>query len=112
MIEVRESEVDGLGVFSKEYISKGTIIEVCPFIVLEQPFMLLDNKLKEYVFSFDNKCSIVFGNGSMYNHSDDNNVNWLFNPKQCIFYANRNIMKGEELFICYGEEYKKNVKTI
>jgi hypothetical protein len=39
-IEVRDSLTHGRGVFAKEDINEGEIIENCHFTILEQPFIL------------------------------------------------------------------------
>ena len=67
-IEVRDSLTHGRGVFAKEDISEGEIIENCHFTILEQPFLSIDKKLQEYVFawpktSFASKSVVVWGSG-------------------------------------------------
>ena len=42
----------------------------------------------------------------MYNHSDDYNVDYDQTQENTMVYtANRDIQKGEELYISYGDDY-------
>jgi hypothetical protein len=52
----------------------------------------------------------VLGNGMIYNHSKNNNIDYEVDIKNMIFEytANKKIKKGEELLINYGEQYWKN----
>jgi SET domain-containing protein len=118
-IEVRYSPISGRGVFTKTKIEKGEVIESCHFLILEKKFIDLDKKLQEYVFSWPKnssnaKSAIVFGFGSIYNHSRDNNVDWETDEKNNLFrfFAIKPIENGEEIFINYGLAYEQIVKTI
>jgi hypothetical protein len=64
----------GYGVFAREDIRKGEILETAPFIEIpkEVVYTSQPNLLQDYVFtSHVNKghVIVVFGYGSMYNHS-------------------------------------------
>ena len=54
----------------------------------------------------------VLGNGMIYNHATVNNVDCRMNFKDfCFCYsANREIKRGEELFINYGQSSRKDLK--
>jgi SET domain-containing protein len=54
----------------------------------------------------------VLGNGMIYNHAELNNVDCRMNFKDfCFCYsANRDIKRGEELFINYGQSSRKDLK--
>lgn len=118
-IEVKNSHISGRGVFAKEDIEINEIIEECHHITLDNSFNYIDNKLKEYVFSwpknvYNGKSTIVLGWGSIYNHSNDNNADWVTDENKNVFrfYAIKKIKKGEEIFTNYGEAYVKTLKTV
>ena len=106
------SPIHGYGVFASEDISKGEIIEECPVIKLNNTkFEELPKGIQEYAFSWkfgiSQIPSIVMGYGGVYNHSDNNNLEYYSdNAKNVMVYkSNRDINKGEELFVNYGQEY-------
>ena len=118
-IEVKPSPISGMGVFAKENIKSNEVIETCHFTILEKSFQQIDNKLKEYVFSWPKtfwggKSAVVWGFGSIYNHSRNNNVDWVTDEENNLFkfFTIKDIKKGEEICSDYGEAYKKVVKTI
>lgn len=118
-IEVKKSQIEGRGVFAKEDIKSNEVIEISHFTTLKQPFSQIDDKLKEYVFSWPKnvwggKSVIVWGFASIYNHSDNNNVDWVTDEENNLFkfFTIKDIKKGEEICSDYGEAYKKVVKTI
>tara|TARA_Y100000361_G_C11047998_1_gene283580 strand:+ start:64 stop:564 length:501 start_codon:yes stop_codon:yes gene_type:complete len=53
--------------------------------------------------------AIVMGYGMMYNHSEENNIDYDINYDTITvdYIANKNIKKHEELFVNYGEAYFK-----
>ena len=63
-IYVSESKISGRGVFAKEDIKAGEILEECHFIELnEKDFNNIDPVLKDYVFTFpigNNNSCVVF----------------------------------------------------
>ncbi len=118
-IEVKPSHISGMGVFAKENIKANEVIETCHFTILEQSFPQIDNKLKEYVFSWPKtvwggKSVVVWGFGSVYNHSKNNNADWVTDEENNLFkfFTIKDIKKGEEICTNYGEAYEKIVKTI
>ena len=106
---VKPSKIHGMGVFATTDIKKGQIVEEC--CVLRIPWKCIeDSVLLHYVFNGndDENVSLVLGDGSIYNHSSKPNVEpvWYQEEESYVCYcALRNIKKGEELFIDYGEEY-------
>lgn len=110
---IQESSIPeaGRGVFAKQDIKKDEIISVCPFIVEDNSEKIEESIISDYVFiniDDENKRSIVLGNCSMYNHKEDYNVSYYQSTKphnNMIFFAERDIKKGEELFISYGTDY-------
>jgi len=115
-IELTMDSISGRGVKAIDDIKENDIIEICPY--------LEDNKdnfqgiLKDYIFKSktDNKSLLAFGLCSIYNHNDENNVGHAVNydNQTFIIKANRDIKKGEELFLNYGSGYwsSRNIKKL
>jgi SET domain-containing protein len=114
-VYVNKSDVHGWGVFAKQKIKKGELIEKCP-VIIEENYHLGYNSwdsLIYYQFVFNvpldhnnNLFATSLGFGSLYNHNDEPNANWAFyiaNVKLILFYATREIKKDEEIFIWYGD---------
>jgi SET domain-containing protein len=93
------------GVFAFKNYKKGEVIEVCPCIA--DSTEIFDGVIGDYLFNYDDDTSLVaFGYCSMYNHSDDYNALWEIISKEKIkVYATKNITKGEEIFVSYGDAY-------
>lgn len=108
------NDKNNLGVYSKRAFQKDETIEIAPFIEVKTDIGNLPNPLQDYVFGShitDGYTILVFGYGSMYNHSLDNNVSYSTFKKHDRFikyYANRFIPENEELFINYGENHNVN----
>ncbi|KAF2467076.1 protein methyltransferase [Lindgomyces ingoldianus] len=108
----------GRGVFASENIPAKTIIDVCPVLVLgldENVKHIEHTSLWHYTYNWPVRDgngnrkvaqAIVFGLGSMFNHSThDQNVGWV-RDEECLivtYQALRDILEGEELCISYGE---------
>jgi uncharacterized protein len=99
----------GYGVFANKDYKKDDIVEINRFLEFS------DNRtgLEDYVFKshLDNtKNIIVLGNGSIFNHHDNNNVNYYFMDGKGFFMykANKDIKKGEEMYINYGSNWFQN----
>lgn len=72
----------GRGVFTNAIIPKGSIIEICPCIILSNTdtMQIHETLLHDYYFlwEIDKKTSaIALGYGSLYNHSDKPNAEFL-----------------------------------
>lgn len=102
-IYVKKSKTHGFGVFAAKLIKKGDIIEQCYIIVSRGG----DKGLEDYYFDANRKYAICFGYGCIYNHSDDPNTDYTISTKRKIatFKANRNIKKGEEILVSYGDKW-------
>ena len=103
------SEKGGRGVFSAIYISEGTLIEVCPMIVLpEEDFQKIhDSTLHDYYFLWgdeENQCAIALGFGSLYNHDYEPNARYFVDPEEetMEIYAIREIFPGDEITVTYN----------
>jgi len=112
-VVVKESTVEGLGVFATEDIPLHTCFEAAPYIAFATTLLkdFLDmyereHLLKSYVFAApDGMYALALGYGGIYNHSAQPNAFWKFRdgPEKAItYYAKRDIKKGEEIFIKYG----------
>jgi uncharacterized protein len=119
-IEVRDSKVSGRGVFANEDIRSGEVLEECHHIILSNKFNLQDPVLKEYIFSWPkgsyggvNASSVVLGMGSIFNHREENNADWVTDEVRNLysFHAIKDIKKDEEIFTDYGKLYNKVVGT-
>lgn len=106
--EIRKSKIHRWGVFAKNDIRKGGIIEQCPFLLT---FGENHKKMQDYLFHYSPTTGmIILGYGSLYNHSPENNAEYFEDTthKLIEIVATRKIKKGEEIFINYGEEYFTN----
>jgi uncharacterized protein len=97
----------GYGVFTSINYKKNEIVEINPFKVC-----LNNNKeLTSYLHpntNSDNKYFIVLGLGSFLNHNKNNNIQHHISSdnKFFIYRATRDIKKGEELYLNYGDDVK------
>jgi len=102
-IYVADSPIHGLGVFAKEEILEGEIIEVCPVINMGMTFGETSHILIDYRFNWPQgsgqwtKQVVATGFSMLYNHSDNFNANWRSNlDTNCFeFYATKNIKPDE-----------------
>ena len=109
-IYLDKSPVGGRGVFAKEDIREGDIIEIAPIILEELHNILSKSTIMNYVFYSDtdeDEYAIAFGYGSMYNHNDNNNAAWTIDRDALTitFTALSDIPKGSEIFVSYGDSY-------
>ncbi len=103
-----ETESRGRSVFTSEDIVQGSIIEICPVIIIspEETQVIHKTQLHDYYFIWDmetGSSAIALGYGSLYNHSESPNVEFeLDKSNQTIrFLALRNIQAGDELTADY-----------
>ena len=115
-LEVRKSPIHGYGVFAKEDIKKGELLEECHYFEVEGYFED-DNFQKRMYFYFDGELPsgqkrerhcIVFGYAPLYNSANklkDRNVYWKFKKhisyKLFVLSAIKDIKKDEELLQGY-----------
>lgn len=103
--------ISGRGVFAKEEIKKGEVIEVAPIIILDfQDFIDTKwNVMFEYYFWLDEYVVLALGYGSLYNHSQTPNAEYEINKedKTIIFKAIKNIEKDQEILFNYSKTASK-----
>lgn len=108
-IQPSSIEGAGFGVFAKEDIFSGEIIEVSPVKLIHKDMMLEDvfndSWLSDYAFKWNEQYSaIVLGWGSMINHNIDL-CNVIYHgqpgPMAMVFLATKRIQAGEEIFTRY-----------
>lgn len=118
-VEVRKSPVHGYGVFAKEPIEQGELIEEARMLRLGwRKNYLHDPVLLDYVWgNISCKCTecenhgsvqfLALGLGSLYNHSDNPNTTQKkgYEKEVMTIKAARKIEKDEEIFVTYGKKY-------
>ena len=109
-IYVDKSPIHGWGVFAKEDIMEGEVFEECPILTLPIEKGEITSLLIDYRFNWpqgnDFEEQVVpLGYGSLYNHSDNANSFWIsdLENRTFKFISNREIKKGEEIFVWYGD---------
>ena len=110
-ITVKDSPLHGLGVFALVEIAEGEVIELCPYIVIDDDDLADDNRLNDYLFSSPDQEGdylVVLGCAMMYNHDDKPNAEWEIDDDDnrfIRFTALRSIKVGEEITQNYGADY-------
>lgn len=103
-----ESELQGLGVFAGRDFKKDETVEICPYLKIYKGHMNDECEVGDYTFEFDDESEVLIqGYGSMYNHHKDNNIDYIYDEGDDMFefVALRDIKKGEELTVNYGDDY-------
>ena len=115
-IEVKKSDIHGLGVFATEKIEKHEVIERAPTLVfspgmfkvlrMSEEFQGRDHIINSYCFNWSpGECAIVWGYGSIYNHANGTGSNASYRMHldiPCVeFYAKQDIEPGQEVMIHY-----------
>lgn len=114
LIEWRDSPGRGRGVFARQDIQKGTVVESSPVIVLPDSEFLdgktEDIKLHQHIFWWSDEVgketALGWGYLALYNHSEKSpNVEMETGkrPETMDVRAIRDIRKGEELVFDYGD---------
>ena len=115
---IASTEGMGRGVFTSEDISKGTVIEVSPVIVMTgaERKLLDQTLLHDYIFEWghDRKdCCMALGYIPLYNHAYRSNGEYEmdFGERVIKVRAVRRIAAGEEVFINYNGDWN-NAKPV
>jgi uncharacterized protein len=96
----------GRGVFATRRFAKGEVVETCHTVEVGDDDAT--GRLNDYVFTSvtEGDVLLVLGNGMLYNHSTDPNVEYVQDePTTIIFRTLRKVQPGEELTIDYGDEW-------
>lgn len=107
-IHLGESELSGLGVFAARDFKKDEVVEICPYLKIFKGHMNDECEVVDYTFEFDEESEVLIqGYGSMYNHHASNNLEYVYDEGDDMFeyIALRDIKKGEELTVNYGDEF-------
>jgi len=112
-----DTQKTGRGVFTRERIAKGTIIEVAPVIVMNQEDRIhLDKtKLHDYIFEWgkqSDQCCMALGFVPMYNHSYNSNCEYIMDFEAELIFIQTviPIKKGMELTINYNGDWNDQTK--
>jgi len=108
---ISKSDIAGRGVFSSEDIPAGSVIEICPIILLppDQVKAIESTELFDYYFQWkedEKSCAIAMGYGSLYNHSFSPNARYYtdFETDTLDVIALVDIPAGEEITFNYNGE--------
>lgn len=114
---IEKSDGKGRGVFTKDALPVGTIVEISPVIVMntDERKLLDQTLLHDYIFEWGAKkdqCCVALGYISVYNHSFQSNCEYEMNFKDEIIRIKTvsAIKKGEELFINYNGDWNDKKK--
>ena len=106
---VAESDLGGRGIFTAALIPEGSLIEICPVIVIPGDERQLIDKTTIYDYYFlwgsqEEDCAMALGYGSLYNHSFAPNAIYEadFEHKTIRFFALKDIEVGEEITVNYN----------
>lgn len=103
-IEVREALGKGKGCFAKCKIATNFAIEKAHVVIV--PSDSLSDELAAYAFDWGTKtAAIALGMGSIFNHSQNPNVDYHMENGSIYFITQKPVAKGDELTINYGEDY-------
>ena len=96
------------GLFATRDYKEGDIIERCPTISVDRDSQV--NILNDYYYDSieSDKFLLSFGYCSLINHSKEKqNCTWevIDNNNYIKMYAIKDISKGEELYVHYGDDY-------
>jgi SET domain-containing protein len=108
----------GLGVFAKDNLDEGTLIETSPVIVMsaEDRKSIDQTLLHDYIFEWGEdlkSCAMALGYVPLYNHSYASNCEYEmeFKLQRISIKTVRPIKKGEELFINYNGDWDSEKKV-
>lgn len=114
-VYVSQSVIPGArrGVFAKDNIKEGVVIEVCPIIDVSEDEVgsLNDSVLTSYFFYYGEKLNrllVALGFGSIYNHSNRPNATFEIKQLEGVmdFIAIADIGRDEEITIDYKHGLK------
>ena len=117
-IYIDNTSEKGRGVFTRERIPAGTIVEISPVIVMEAKDRVFLDKtlLHDYIFEWGknkDKCCMALGLIPMYNHSYQSNCEYFMDFEDATIFVKtvRVIEKGAELTINYNGDWNDATKV-
>jgi len=106
LLVVRRSRVHGRGLFARDALRRGQLLDRNPVVVVRDA----GKELGDYVFDWGrNRYGLSFGLISIANHSTTPNAYVLAEETDLTLRALRDIAKGEEIFIDYGPDHPLDV---
>jgi len=115
-VKVVEIAGKGRGIVATQKILKGEVIETCPIIIIsetEKQFIETQSDILKFYYLIQEdleRCCIMLGYGSIYNHSENPNADIDYeenkSQKYLKFIALCDINVGEE--IVYDYEFENN----
>jgi SET domain-containing protein len=110
VITIKRTSKKGWGVFALKDFKKGEIVESAPAMVFtpKERKILERTSLSHYIYPWRSTrgAALIFGYGSIYNHSYSPNADWKQNFKtmSMVYRAVKNIKRGEEISVNYNGE--------
>lgn len=120
-LELRQvPEINGWGVFTKNAITEGAIIEIAPVVVYSRHLMELaiwscqaegipnsELRLDQYTVNWGADGALPLGWVGLYNHKDDNNCQFIadYGLNLIGIKTIKPISADEQLFVSYGEHW-------
>lgn len=115
MLTIKNSKKYGRGVYATRTIKTGELIECSPVILLDdwEADRITPTVLNCYVFEYGVKTAIALGFGSLFNHSESENVTYRanFRNKTIEYAALCEIKKGQQLFVNYGYDVLDGIEV-
>ena len=103
-VEIRQSPLHGFGVFAKEDIDAGEVIEESPIFLTNIENTNKLHNFNDYFWSHDGKYILSFGLSSVFNNDEENPncVREVFlDDRFYRFTVINNVSKDEEILISY-----------
>ena len=110
LITIKRTHKKGLGVFALKDFKIGEIVENCPVLTFtpKERKNLEKTPLSHYIYPWKSTrgAALVFGYGSIYNHSYSPNADWRqnFKTRSMVYRAVKSIKRGEEITVNYNGE--------
>ena len=105
---ILDSEKKGRAVYCLHDIAEGSLIEICPVIVVppKDTLAIHNSILHDYYFMWDMEAkssAIALGYGSLYNHSDQPNAEFLIDrtTTEIKIMAIQDVTAGTEITLDY-----------
>ncbi len=115
---IQNTAARGRGVFTRERIPAGTVIEVAPVIVMEKTDREWLDKtlLHDYIFEWGklkDQCCMALGLIPIYNHEYKSNCEYFMDFEDHTIFVKtvRPIERGEELTINYNGDWNDSKKV-